>query len=53
MRYGPTLVEHFLNPRTAGMERALAGLPDDRKHAADVAASALRAAAFQCQARRD
>jgi nitrogen fixation protein NifU and related proteins len=122
MRYSPTLVEHFLNPRNAGMmrepdsvgetedatcgdlarfflrvrdgravevrfqtygcgptiaaasvaselsrgrlideltrleareiERALDGLPDDRKHAADVAASALRAAASQYQARR-
>ena len=122
MRYSPTLVEHFLNPRNAGMmrepdsvgetedatcgdlarfflrvrdgravevrfqtygcgptiaaasvaselsrgrlideltrleareiERALDGLPDDRKHAADVAAGALRAAASQYQARR-
>ena len=34
-------------------ERALDGLPDDRKHAADVAASALRAVAFQYRARRD
>jgi nitrogen fixation NifU-like protein len=123
MRYSPTLVEHFLNPRNAGMmrepdsvgetedatcgdlarfflrvrdgraveirfqtygcgptiaaasvaselsrgrlideltrleareiERALDGLPDDRKHAADVAAGALRAAAVRYQARRD
>ena len=123
MRYSPTLVDHFLNPRNAGMmrepdsvgetedaacgdlarfflrvrdgravevrfqtygcgptiagasvasepsrgrlgdeltrleareiERALDGLPDDRKHAADVAASALRAAAARYQARRD
>ena len=123
MRYSPTLVDHFLNPRNAGMmrepdsvgetedaacgdlarfflrvrdgravevrfqtygcgptiaaasvaselsrgrlideltrlqpfeiERALDGLPDDRKHAADVAASALRAAAVRYQARRD
>ena len=123
MRYSPTLVDHFLNPRNAGMmrepdsvgetedaacgdlarfflrvrdgravevrfqtygcgptiaaasvaselsrgrlidelthleareiERALDGLPDDRKHAADVAASALRAAACQYQARRE
>jgi nitrogen fixation NifU-like protein len=123
MRYSPTLVDHFLNPRNAGMmrepdsvgetedaacgdlarfflrvrdgravdvrfqtygcgptiaaasvaselsrgrlideimrleareiERALDGLPDDRKHAADVAAGALRAAAARYQARRD
>jgi len=123
MRYSPTLVDHFLNPRNAGMMRepdsvgetedaacgdlarfflrvrdgravevrfqtygcgptiaaasvaselsrgrlvdeltrleareiecALDGLPDDRKHAADVAASALRAAAARYQARRD
>lgn len=116
MRYSPTLVEHFLNPRNAGLmrdpdgtgedeyegcgdvarffvrvgdgravevrfqtygcgptiaaasaaselvrgravtdladvkaeeiERALDGLPDDRKHAADVVAGALRAAAL-------
>ena len=123
MRYSPTLVDHFLNPRNAGMmrepdsvgetedaacgdlarfflrvrvgravevrfktygcgptiaaasvaselsrgrlvdeltrleareiEHALEGLPDDRKHAADVVASALRAAAARYQARRD
>ncbi|MBI3637540.1 MAG: iron-sulfur cluster assembly scaffold protein [Candidatus Rokubacteria bacterium] len=116
MRYSPTLVEHFLNPRNAGLmrepdgtgekeyegcgdltrfflrigsgrvvearfqtygcgptiaaasvtselvagrtvdellrleaeeiERALGGLPEDRKHAADVAAGAVRAAAL-------
>jgi nitrogen fixation protein NifU and related proteins len=121
MRYSPTLVDHFLNPRNAGMmrepdsvgetedaecgdlarfflrvrdgravevrfqtygcgptiaaasvaselsrgrlveelcrweareiERALDGLPDDRKHAADVAAGALRAAAARYRAR--
>jgi nitrogen fixation NifU-like protein len=120
MRYSPTLVDHFLNPRNAGMmrdpdsvgetedaecgdlarfflrvrdgravevrfqtygcgptiaaasvaselsrgrlvdelcrleareiERALDGLPDDRKHAADVAAGALRAAAARYRA---
>jgi nitrogen fixation NifU-like protein len=33
------------------VERALDGLPDDRKHAADVVAGALRAAARACQAR--
>jgi len=122
MRYSPTLVDHFLNPRNAGImrepdsvgetedaacgdlarfflrvrdgravevrfqtygcgptiaaasvaselsrgrlvdeltrleareiERALDGLPDDRKHAADVAAGAVRAAAARYQARR-
>jgi len=34
------------------IERALDGLPDDRKHAADVTAGALRAAACHYQARR-
>ena len=34
------------------IERALEGLPDDRKHAADIAAGALRAAASQYQARQ-
>lgn len=122
MRYSPTLVDHFLNPRNAGImrepdsvgetedaacgdrtrfflrvrdgravevrfqtygcgptiaaasvaselsrgrlidelshleageiEHALDGLPDDRKHAAVVAASALRAAAARYQVRR-
>ena len=122
MRYSPTLIDHFLNPRNAGMmrspdgvgeneyegcgdltrfflrvrdgraveirfqtygcgptiaaasvaselcrgrpvgdlcrlepgeiERALEGLPEDRKHAADIAAGALRAAAVQYRARR-
>jgi nitrogen fixation NifU-like protein len=121
MRYSPTLVEHFMNPRNAGMmrdpdgvgedeyagcgdlarvflrapdgvvsdvrvqtygcgptiaaasaaselvvgrgvgdlaqiepaeiERAVDGLPDDRKHAADVVAGAVRAAARACLAR--
>lgn len=119
MRYSPTLLDHFLNPRNAGMmrdpdgtgqeeyegcgdlarfflrvregravevrfqtygcgptiaassvaselgrgrpvddlchvkaeeiEAALEGLPDDRKHAADVAAGALRAAALDAR----
>ena len=123
MRYSPTLVDHFLNPRNAGMmrepdsvgetedercgdlarfflrvrdgravevrfqtygcgptiaaasvaselsrgrlvdelcrleareiERALEGLPDDRKHAAEVAASAVRAAAAHYRAQQD
>jgi nitrogen fixation NifU-like protein len=123
VRYSPTLVDHFLNPRNAGMmrdpdgvgeghydgcgdlarfflrapdgvvvearfqtwgcgptiaaasvaselaagrrlddlaeldrnevEQALEGLPDDRKHAADVVAGALRAAARACLDRRN
>ena len=122
MRYSPTLVDHFLNPRNAGMmrqpdavgegefegcgdlarvflqvregrvtearfqaygcgptiaaasavselialrpidglrhlkpeevERALDGLPDDRRHAADVVADAVRAAAADWLSRR-
>jgi nitrogen fixation NifU-like protein len=35
----------------AEIERAVDGLPDDRKHAADVVAGALRAAARACLAR--
>lgn len=35
------------------VERALDGLPDDRKHAADVVAAALRAAARDCLTRRN
>ena len=35
------------------VERALDGLPDDRKHAADVVAGALRAAARDCLTRRN
>ena len=34
------------------IERALDGLPQDRRHAADVAAGALRAAAAQYRARQ-
>jgi nitrogen fixation NifU-like protein len=34
------------------VERALDGLPDERRHAADVVADALRAAARACEARR-
>ena len=35
------------------VERALEGLPDDRKHAADLVARALQAAARSCLARED
>jgi len=61
-------VDHFLNPRNADIMRepdgvgedeyagcgdlALDGLPQDRRHAADVAAGALRAAAAHYQARQ-
>ena len=38
---------------TREIERFVDGLPDDRPHAADVAARALRAVAFQYQARRE
>lgn len=36
----------------ADVTRALDGLPEDRRHAADVVAGALRAAARQCLQRR-
>ena len=102
MRYSPTVLDHFLNPRNTGLmrepdgvgedeyegcgdlarfflrvtggrasellagravedlvnvkseeiERALDGLPDDRKHAADVVAGAVRAAALDHLRRR-
>lgn len=38
-------VEDLLHVKAEEIERALDGLPDDRKHAADVAAGAVRAAA--------
>jgi nitrogen fixation NifU-like protein len=38
-------VRELLGLEAAEIERALDGLPDDRKHAADVVAGALRAAA--------
>lgn len=38
-------VEDLLHVKAAEIERALDGLPDDRRHAADVVAGALRAAA--------
>jgi nitrogen fixation NifU-like protein len=37
--------------KAAEVERAVDGLPDDRKHAAEVVAGALRAAARACLAR--
>ena len=65
MRYSPTLIEHFRNPRNAGMmrvedllelvdarvESAVGGLPADRAHAAHVVSAAVRAAARDAMAR--
>jgi len=39
-------VEELLNMKAQEVEDAVGGLPDDRKHAADVVAGALRAAAL-------
>ena len=39
-------VEELLNIKPQEVEEAVDGLPDDRKHAADVVAGALRAAAL-------
>jgi len=46
-------VEDVVNLKAEEVERALEGLPDDRKHAADVVAGALRAAALDHLRRRD
>jgi nitrogen fixation NifU-like protein len=46
-------VEELVNLKAEEVERALEGLPDDRKHAADVVAGALRAAALDHLRRRD
>ena len=45
-------VEDLLHLKAEDVERAVDGLPDDRKHAADVVAGALRAAALACLTRR-
>jgi nitrogen fixation NifU-like protein len=45
-------VEALVEVKAEAIEEALEGLPDDRKHAADVAAGALRAAALDCLRRR-
>jgi nitrogen fixation protein NifU and related proteins len=47
------LIDELTHLEAREIERALDGLPDDRKHAADVAAGAVRAAAARYQARRD
>ena len=46
-------VEDVVNLKAEEVERTLEGLPDDRKHAADVVAGALRAAALDHLRRRD
>jgi nitrogen fixation NifU-like protein len=44
-------LDDVLRLESGDVERALDGLPEDRKHAADVVADALRAAARACLAR--
>jgi nitrogen fixation NifU-like protein len=46
-------IEDVVNLKAEDVEAALGGLPDDRQHAADVAASALRGAALDYLRRRD
>jgi nitrogen fixation NifU-like protein len=46
-------IEDVVNLKAEDVESALGGLPDDRRHAADVAAGALRAAALDYLRRRD
>jgi nitrogen fixation NifU-like protein len=46
-------VVDVVNLKAGDVEQALGGLPDDRKHAADVAARALRAAALDYLGRGD
>jgi len=45
-------VEELLNLKPQEVEEAVEGLPEDRKHAADVVAGALRAAALDALRRR-
>ena len=47
------LVEDLVAVKAGDVEAALGGLPDDRRHAADVASGALRAAALDYLRRRD
>lgn len=44
-------VEDLAHVKAEEIERALEGLPDDRRHAAEVVAGALRAAARTCLSR--
>ena len=60
MEYSAALIDHFRNPRNAGMmrepdgvEEAVGGLPAERRHAAAVVARALQAAARDAMARRE
>ena len=46
-------VEELLNLKAQEVEDAVEGLPEDRKHAADVVAGALRAAALDALRRRE
>jgi NifU-like protein involved in Fe-S cluster formation len=46
-------VDDVVSLKAEDIEQALGGLPDDRKHAADVAARALRAAALDYLRRLD
>ena len=46
-------LEDLVNLKAVDVEAALGGLPDDRRHAAEVAAGALRAAALDHLRRRD
>lgn len=46
-------VDDLLHVKPEEIERALDGLPEDRKHAADVAAGALRAAARDYRSREE
>lgn len=47
------LVDELVGLEPAEIERALHGLPEDRRHAADVVAGAVRAAACQARQRGD
>jgi NifU-like protein involved in Fe-S cluster formation len=49
---GGRVVEELVSLKADEVERALDGLPDDRKHAADVVAGAVRAAALDALRRR-
>ena len=50
---GGRAIEELVNLKAEEVERVLEGLPEDRRHAADVAAGALRAAALDYLRRRD
>ena len=50
---GGRAIEELVNLKAEEVERVLEGLPEDRRHAADVAAGALRAAALDYLRKRD